>query len=177
MSPMFPILFGPRCSATIPCSSYAHFQRDLPWKNKKCTAAGMRELVFQIRSLYSSRPNAEAQAFRAGGSHDVDKVGISYGSGGHCVLWGLCLRVLAERCLSDRRPARHPTTHSARRFPGVWWLKNEKIQVIVAPMKRTYQPKKRKRSKTHGFLVRSASRTGTAMLRRRRQKGRKVLSA
>ncbi|HVM73662.1 MAG TPA: 50S ribosomal protein L34 [Candidatus Paceibacterota bacterium] len=43
-------------------------------------------------------------------------------------------------------------------------------------MKRTYQPKKRKRSKTHGFLVRSATRTGAALLRRRRQKGRHALS-
>jgi large subunit ribosomal protein L34 len=43
-------------------------------------------------------------------------------------------------------------------------------------MKRTYQPKKRKRSKTHGFLVRSRSKTGSVLLRRRRRKGRKTLS-
>jgi len=40
----------------------------------------------------------------------------------------------------------------------------------------TYQPKKRKRSTTHGFLVRSATATGRAVLKRRRQKGRASLS-
>lgn len=40
----------------------------------------------------------------------------------------------------------------------------------------TYKPKKGKRAKTHGFLVRSASKTGKAVLKRRRQKGRKKIS-
>lgn len=44
-------------------------------------------------------------------------------------------------------------------------------------MKRTYQPKKRKRARTHGFLKRSASRTGRSVLLRRRRKGRARLSA
>ncbi len=39
-------------------------------------------------------------------------------------------------------------------------------------MSQTYNPNKRKRAKTHGFLVRSASKTGKNVLKRRRQKGR-----
>jgi len=42
--------------------------------------------------------------------------------------------------------------------------------------KRTYQPKKRHRSKVSGFMKRMTSRAGRAILARRRAKGRTVLS-
>ncbi|MFA6017197.1 MAG: 50S ribosomal protein L34 [Patescibacteria group bacterium] len=43
-------------------------------------------------------------------------------------------------------------------------------------MKRTWQPKKAKRNKVHGFLKRMASAKGRLVLKRRRGKGRAKLT-
>lgn len=44
-------------------------------------------------------------------------------------------------------------------------------------VKRTFQPKVRRRSKNHGFRARMSTRAGRAVLRSRRRKGRAKLSA
>ena len=62
---------------------------------------------------------------------------------------------------------------------GKYNILNFKLYYIIqgAKMKRTFQPKTRQEKKEHGFMKRMKTKSGRNILKARRAKGRKKLSA
>ena len=66
---------------------------------------------------------------------------------------------------------------SKRPLPGTASSLYRRAADRSTPMKRTFQPNNRRRSRKHGFRRRMRTQAGRAIIRNRRQKGRSRLSA
>jgi large subunit ribosomal protein L34 len=79
-------------------------------------------------------------------------------------------------CKNNRKPKSITGLRPLIRINGLAFLLKIVYNYSTMALATTYNPKKKKRARTHGFLVRTKTKGGRNLLKRRRQKGRVKLT-